>query len=416
MELKPKGHAQSDGRTAETPEELNGNSAKLSGIVKVPLASIRPSDSPRSAGENPEHIRALAESEAELPPIIVMPSTMQVIDGMHRLRATELRGGTEIDVRFFEGEEKDAFVLAVESNITHGLPLSLDDRKEAAARILLSHPMWSDRAIGATTGLSAKTVGAIRGRSTEGLPQSNVRIGRDGRTRPLDPTEGRRLAGRLMQQNPSAPLRQIAAEAGVSLSTVSDVRKRLQRGESPVPERGRSRAQPDTVTERTPRPHQQQDDTEADRPSHALMLRHLSRDPSVRLTEDGRALLRWLTIVAVRRQDWERLLRGVPPHRMEAVAELARGCARTWQQVAEQLERAHGVAAGPEAEGTSGAAPAGTEADDHTVGADLPGCASALESRRSGEVTVAVPGPPRRATPQHAEGCCGFASRASPRE
>ncbi|WP_241827324.1 ParB/RepB/Spo0J family partition protein, partial [Streptomyces graminilatus] len=167
MELSLKSHAQSSGRVVEAPEVLNGNSAKLSGVVKVPITSLRPSDSPRSAGEDPEHIRALAEFEAELPPIIVMPSTMQVIDGMHRLRATELRGANEIDVRFFEGEEKDAFVLAVESNITHGLPLGLGDRKEAAARILLSHPMWSDRAIGAATGLSAKTVGTIRCRSTE---------------------------------------------------------------------------------------------------------------------------------------------------------------------------------------------------------------------------------------------------------
>ncbi|MGW0277933.1 streptomycin biosynthesis protein [Streptomyces sp. NPDC003006] len=349
-----------------------------------------------------------------------MPSTMQVIDGMHRLRATEYRGATEIDVRFFEGEEKDAFVLAVEANISHGLPLSLGDRKEAAARILLSHPMWSDRAIGAATGISAKTVGAIRGRSTEGVPQSNVRIGRDGRARPLDPAEGRRLAGRLMQQNPSAPLRQIAAEAGVSLSTVSDVRKRLQRGEGPVPERGRKRAQPDTVTGRVPRPDQQQDEAGADRPSHALILRHLSRDPSIRQTEDGRALLRWLAIVAVRRQDWERLLGGIPPHRLEAVAELARGCSATWQQVAEQLERAHSVHAGPGAGGTSGAAVSGSASGAEVAGghhgADLAGRASALKAGRSGEVTVGVPDPPRRAAPRYAETCCGVTSRESPRQ
>ncbi|WP_420717689.1 ParB/RepB/Spo0J family partition protein [Streptomyces sp. H27-S2] len=322
------------------PDEAEGISPLLSGTVSVSISSLYPSDSPRSAGEDMEHVRALAESDAPLPPIVVMSSTMRVIDGMHRLRAAVLRGATEIDARYFEGEEKDAFVLAVKSNIAHGLPLSLDDRKAAAGRILDSHPLWSDRAIGLATGLSAKTVGTLRSCSTEGLPQSNIRIGRDGRARPLDPTEGRLLAGRLMRENPSAPLRQIAAQAGVSLGTASDVRKRLRRGEGPLPEGSRPRAEPEADAGQMRQ--RRADEAEARRPSRALMLHHLSRDPSVRLTEDGRALLRWLNIVAVRSADWHRLLGNVPPHRVGAIAELARGCAEIWQQVAEQLEQAGG--------------------------------------------------------------------------
>ncbi|GGZ97335.1 hypothetical protein GCM10010344_76740 [Streptomyces bluensis] len=361
------------------PESSESDDGRLSEVVKVPIASLRPSDSPRSAGEDAAHIRALAESEAALPPIIVMPATMRVIDGMHRLRAAELRGATEIDVRLFHGDEKDAFILAVESNIAHGLPLGLEDRKAAAERILRSHPLWSDRAIGAATGLSAKTVGGIRARSSEELPKQNVRIGRDGRARPLDLTEGRRLAARLMQENPSAPLRQIAAQAGVSLGTVSDVRKRLQRGEGPVPEGKRGQPEPSAVSVRPPL---QDDAPAADQPSRGLMLRHLSRDPSMRLTEDGRALLRWLTVVAVRRHDWERLLRNVPAHRIGAVAALARSCSQTWQQVAEQLEsvledgKERGTAADPGDRGV----PAGLDADPCAGGRT-----SALESRgRSG--------------------------------
>ncbi|GGR77689.1 hypothetical protein GCM10010269_16200 [Streptomyces humidus] len=301
----------------------------------VPINSLRASESPRSAGEDADHIRTLAESGAVLPPIVVMSSTMRVIDGMHRLRAVELRGETEIAVRYFEGEENEAFVLAVKSNIAHGLPLTLDDRKAAARRILRTHPLWSDRAIGRATGLSAKTVGAVRACSTAVVPQSNVRIGSDGRSRPLDPTEGRRLAGRLIEQNPSAPLRQIAAQAGVSLGTASDVRRRLRRGESPLPGGDRER---DTTAD-TPAPARSERAEEI-RPSRALLLRHLSRDPSIRLTEDGRVLLRWLNVVAVHSRDWARLLSNVPPHRVETIAELARGCAETWERVAEQLERA----------------------------------------------------------------------------
>ncbi|OAL12978.1 streptomycin biosynthesis protein [Streptomyces noursei] len=324
---------------------------QLSDVVMVPIDSLQDSDSPRSAGEDAEHIRTLAESGAVLPPIVVMSSTMKVIDGMHRLRATELRGATEIAVRYFQGEEEEAFVLAVKCNIAHGLPLSLDDRKAAAVRILHTHPLWSDRAIGRATGLSAKTVGTLRSCSTEGLPQSNVRIGRDGRSRPLDPTEGRRLAGRLIQENPTAPLRQIAAQAGVSLGTASDVRRRLRRGESPLPGRDRERGGPAGGEQ----PPARADRAEESRPSRALLLRHLSRDPSIRLTEDGRVLLRWLNVVAVRSQDWARLLGNVPPHRIEVIAELARGCAEIWQQVAEQLERA-------EADAANGPAPHATEA------------------------------------------------------
>ncbi|MFC5252891.1 ParB N-terminal domain-containing protein [Streptomyces sp. SID8375] len=323
-------------RPMECPGGSDEGNLKLSDVIMVPIGSLLPSDSPRSTGEDAEHIRTLAESEAELPPIVVMSSTKRVIDGMHRLRATELRGATEIAVRYFEGEEKEAFVFAVKSNITHGLPLSLDDRKAAATRVLDSHPLWSDRAIGLATGLSAKTVRTLRSCSTAGHPQSNVRIGRDGRARPLDPTEGRKLAGRLIQENPSASLRQIAAQAGVSLSTASDVRKRLRHGESPLPERGREQGQPMAAQQSRVRA----DRAEVNGPSRAMMLRHLSRDPSVRLTEDGRVLLRWLNVVAVRSQEWDRLLGNVPPHRVQVIAELARGCAEIWQRVAEQLGQA----------------------------------------------------------------------------
>ena len=70
---------------------------------------------------------------------------MRVIDGTHRLRAALLRGVDVIDVLYFDGPDADAFVLAVELNHTHGLPLSRADRTAAAERIIGSHPDWSDR-------------------------------------------------------------------------------------------------------------------------------------------------------------------------------------------------------------------------------------------------------------------------------
>src|SRR5438477_12197277 len=80
-------------------------------VDSVSVASLITADSPRLAGENIEHAHTLAQSDAAFPPIIVHRSSMRIIDGMHRLRAAILQGRDEIDVKFFDGSEKDAFVL-----------------------------------------------------------------------------------------------------------------------------------------------------------------------------------------------------------------------------------------------------------------------------------------------------------------
>ena len=202
----------------------------------VPVADLQPADSPRLVGEDPEHIRVLAEPGRALPPVLVHHPTMRVIDGMHRVSAARLRGEETIEVVFFDGTDEDAFVLAVRANVAHGLPLSYADREAAVARIVVSHPDWSDRAIAATTGLAPRTVAAVRSRIV-GLPQDTARVGRDGRVRPLDSTTGRRTASRLIAAFPDASLREIARAAGISPATVRDVRERIRRGEDPVPAR-----------------------------------------------------------------------------------------------------------------------------------------------------------------------------------
>ena len=86
---------------------------------------------------------------------------------MHRLRAAELQGRDRIDVEYFDGSQEEAFALAVELNVTHGLPLSLADRKAAAARILAGRPQMSYRVVAAMTGLSPKTADVIRAGAAE---------------------------------------------------------------------------------------------------------------------------------------------------------------------------------------------------------------------------------------------------------
>jgi ParB-like chromosome segregation protein Spo0J len=300
-------------------------------IVKVPISSLVAADSPRLGGEDIGHVRVLMESGANLPPIIVQRATMRVIDGMHRVRAARLRGDNEITVQYFDGDDDAAFLLAVRKNVAHGLPLTLADRRSAAARIIQSHPMLSDRAIATASGLSPKTVGALRPKPTESADVAVARIGRDGRVRSLNYAEGRRIASEHLSHHPNASLRDVARTAGVSARTARDVRNRLGQGqEVPAPRR------PVPVTA-APGPG----GTRRRRPSStesADILRNLRGDPSLRLTESGRALIRLLDTQMVWARDSERVVEHLPAHCIGMLVELAAACVETWRDFAERLE------------------------------------------------------------------------------
>src|SRR6266545_2118375 len=140
--------------------------SELPEIEVVRIESLVVADSPRLSGENKEHINRLIEVGHEaLPPILVQRNTMKVIDGVHRVRAAALAGQDKIAARFFEGGDDEAFLYAVKENTTHGLPLTLADRRAAAGRVMRTHPQLSDRSISEYTALSDKTVASIR-RST----------------------------------------------------------------------------------------------------------------------------------------------------------------------------------------------------------------------------------------------------------
>jgi ParB-like chromosome segregation protein Spo0J len=325
------------GRVEPSPPAVTGQDVHV-----VPVSELLPADSPRLAGEDENHTRRLIESEAELPPILVHRGTMRVIDGMHRLHAALASGRREIRVRFFEGDENEAFLHAVRENVTHGLPLSLDDRRGAAQRIITANPGLSDRAIAGYTGLSDKTVSAIRKRSSAEDPQSSKRIGVDGRARPLNSTEGRRRAVEFLAGRPDASLREIAAGAGISVGTAHDVRKQLQRGEDPI----RSR-RPDANPAHTasPEPHPALGGRRpARRPAREVagfdpgsLLESFVQDPAIRQSESGRGMLRWLHDHVVRGTDVNQLVEAVPPHRADCLIALAEHCAGVWAAIAERL-------------------------------------------------------------------------------
>ncbi len=313
-------------------------------VTLVRIDSLVFEGSPRLAGEDPEHICLLAETGGPLPPIMVHSPTMRVIDGVHRVRAALLKNLSVIEARLLHCDENAAFVLAVKANITHGLPLSQTDRTAAAVRIITGHPHWSDRAVAAATGLSDKTISRIRGRSVSEAPQPSARLGRDGRLRPLDTATRRQEAAAMITERPTAGLREVARATGLSAATVRDVRQRIDRGEDPVPGRYRAAAKPDDppappispppLTLETRRTRYKEEP--ADRQTLLAKLRH---DPSLRSSEAGRHLLRWLHHHTVDTDGLENLCHGLPDHWAPVVAELARTCATAWARMAEQLEQ-----------------------------------------------------------------------------
>ncbi|MFD3514771.1 ParB/RepB/Spo0J family partition protein [Streptomyces sp. NPDC058657] len=326
--------------------------APVSEPLLVRVGDLRDGDSPRLGGVDPEHVRVLAESDEPLPPIVVHRATMRVIDGTHRLHAARSQGRESIEVRYFDGTETEAFLLAVESNIRHGLPLSLADRRASAQRILRGRPEWSDRAIAARTGLSGKTVGVLRreglGGGAEGAAQPQVRVGGDGRVRAVDPGAGRlRCRDVIAARGDGASLREIARAAGVSVETARDVKARLARGESPLPpgvapaqERSRQQEQ-----EQEQGREQEQARSRPRRSAHRLgtpvdlstVLAQLKQDPAVRYSSDGRAVVRWLERHFVRAGAAD-IVRRAPSHQAPRIAAVARACAASWDAIAQDLE------------------------------------------------------------------------------
>ncbi|WP_245887034.1 ParB/RepB/Spo0J family partition protein [Umezawaea tangerina] len=305
-------------------------------VVDVVISSLGPALSPRTEGVKEEHVRLLAESDDPLPPITVHRDTLRVIDGMHRLRVAQARGETLVPARFYSGDERDAFALAVRLNTQHGLPLSLPDRLAAAARVMRSHPEWSDRMIAALAGLAHKTVWGIRHRAGADLPERSFRRGQDGRTRPVSSAGGRRLAAELIVERPQASLREISREAGIAVATVRDVRDRVRSGADPVPERHRG---DEVRLPERPRPPQTQAVQNVAPVDPQVALRALRQDPSLRFNDVGRAVLRLLEAGSVDPGQWARLATSVPPHCADLVIEISRGCAEAYLQFAQQLEK-----------------------------------------------------------------------------
>jgi len=289
-------------------------------VEEVPIERLRFGLSPRTQFCDVRHVAALAEVIDEVPPIVVHASTLRVVDGVHRVHAARSLGRTTIRAVLFDGNEADAHIEAVRSNVAHGKPLNLAEREAAARRILDLVPDWSDRRIAVVSGLSPKTVGRLRGRATGESAQSRARLGRDGRLRPVDPAEVRRRVAEAVRAEPDASTRSIAARTGASQATVRDVRQRLSRGASELPNapgRRRRRKQAKAAGD------------EAPPPADAVV------------SSDFAA---WFEQRSVEDTDWQRFVRDLPISRVYEVADACRRCSASWRNFAIALEdraRAH---------------------------------------------------------------------------
>jgi ParB-like chromosome segregation protein Spo0J len=336
------------------PTDNDDGASLMAGLDHLPEAHVQvnslvPGFYLRQAGTDPTHIRLLidAAGAVKLPPILVQKNGCRIIDGMHRVEAAKLRGEPTIRAYVIDCTDEEALVLAIRTNVLHGLPLSKADRISGAKRILATHLDWSDRAVAEIAGLSAKTIASLRNRSSGEVQLHGKRLGRDGKRRPLSAAEGRRKAAEYIEANPEAPLREVAREAGVSLGTVHDVRERIRGGFDPV------RAERGGADAHAKADHAVDASTIAPLPPSTLLVRagkngpqqldwptisaRLVGDPALRYTEGGRAFLRWMATHSTKADEWQEFIDAIPTHWLRDVSRVAETVSAEWREFAEQL-------------------------------------------------------------------------------
>jgi hypothetical protein len=118
--------------------------------------------------------REVSAEQCTCPPITVFlqDDAYVVADGFHRVHAARQAGRTTLNAYVRTGGTKDeAWLFAMETNITHGMPYTRED-KEKIVTWLLDHPRYGSlptRAIAAMTGnlITHATVANIRNRRHE---------------------------------------------------------------------------------------------------------------------------------------------------------------------------------------------------------------------------------------------------------
>jgi ParB-like chromosome segregation protein Spo0J len=282
-------------------------------VVMVDVEDLAITPSFRESGVTHEHVAHLIAMRGHWPPILVGRTDGLVIDGVHRVAAARFLGLARIEAVIFDGGPEEALIEFVRRNVYHGLPLTLGERKRAAARILVVQPAWSDRRVAELCAISPKTVARLRPRAghrpTEETPQLDIptRIGRDNKCRPVDGASARSRIVDEIKARPEASLRAIAATVGVSPETVRSVRMSLQS----APDLG---APP----------------TRIEAP--------WNDDAAILSSDGGEDFVAWFDRTVVTDDDARRRLDAVPLSRIYEIADEARRRSTVWMQFARALE------------------------------------------------------------------------------
>jgi ParB-like chromosome segregation protein Spo0J len=292
--------------------------------VQVPLSDIRPGVQLRTGKFNQDHLDGLALSGGAWPPIVIRHNDMTIVDGHYRYLAASRLGRSHIDCVYFDGTEESVFLEALRRNRDHGLPLSFRDREGAARHLLRFHQEWSDRRIGTACGVAPGTVGRLRSEiatPSDGERGASLRIGRDGRRRPVDPVASRRRISEALRDQPDASLREIARMTGVSPATVRAVRIGTVESEltPSADEQGRRET---GLLLQLPAPS---------RPAG------WTPDAAVVSTTDGENFAKWFERTNLG-DEWRIIMTGIPISRIYEVADEARRRALVWQEFATSLE------------------------------------------------------------------------------
>jgi hypothetical protein len=298
----------------------------LAAVVEVAVNSLRPGTSLRDAGVRRDHLDRLVATGGDWPPLLVMRDGLDVVDGQHRLAAAiELKLETTRAV-LYDGPPEDALVEAIRANVTHGLPLTLSERKRAAVTLVSSHQEWSDRMIANTCAISAATVSKLRAMA-ECSPDSHFvavtrRLGADGKYRPASREELRNRIAEAIAARPSASLRAIAEVAGCSPATVRAVRKSIYHYQ---PRQSREGQAPQNLGPTQP-------DTGA-------AVKIWRSDSACASVESSDRFAEWFDRTRVEPSECSLHMPNVPLSRVYEVADEALGRSKLWSDFAAALQR-----------------------------------------------------------------------------
>ena len=148
-------------------------------IADIPLDAIHTDGGAqmRTAGIDPATVTEYAdamEAGAVFPPIVVIDDGDGYWpgDGFHRIEAARRIGRTTIAAEIRQGIRRDAILVGVGANASHGLRRTDADKRRAVETILRDPDWtkWSDREIGKACAVDHKTVGKVRRSLTGDVP------------------------------------------------------------------------------------------------------------------------------------------------------------------------------------------------------------------------------------------------------